>query len=235
MHYLYLKKNPKKGKTAFLTAPSLALTLSGLILIASAIIPIFSYQLFISPKMEPLKRPLISEEVLGENNSQSLTEPDFTDPSVWFPTAPKLTPLPSKITHYNLSIPKLKIDQAVVEIGGQDLKKSLVQYEGTAFPGQFGNSVIYGHSVLPQFYNPKNYTTIFATLPTLKIGDEILVDFDGIRYRYLVEEMVEVKPTDISVLEQRYDDSFLTLITCVPPGTYLRRLAVRARLTKNFK
>jgi sortase A len=229
MRYLYVKKNQAAQQN--ITWPSLALGFVGLLLVVSAVGPIFFYQFIVSPKMEPMKRPISDQVVLGQD-TKSPNEPDFTNPNVWFPTAPKLSPLPSKITHYNLSIPKLKIENAVVEVGGADLKKSLIQYEGTVYPGQFGNTVIYGHSVLPQFYNPKNYSTIFALLPTLKNNDEILVDFDGIRYRYLVAEMVEVKPADISVLEQRYDDSFVSLITCVPPGTYLRRLVVRAKLAK---
>ena len=49
-------------------------------------------------------------------------------------------------------------------------------------------------------------------------------------YRYQVEKMVEVSPEDVSVLEQQYDRERLSLITCVPPGTYLRRLVVRAGL-----
>ena len=64
----------------------------------------------------------------------------------------------------------------------------------------------------------------------LKIGDEIWVDFDRVSYRYLVEEMYEVKPTDLSVLEQRFDGRYLTLVTCSPPGTYLRRLVIKARV-----
>lgn len=231
MRYLYVKKNPRGSRNIAWTWPSLILVFAGLLLVVSATGPIFFYQFLVSPKMEPIKRPINDQVVLGQD-TKSVSEPDFTDPNVWFPTAPKLSPLPSKITHYNISIPKLKIEDAVVEVGGTDLKKSLIQYEGTVYPGQFGNTVIYGHSVLPQFYNPKNYHTIFATLPTLKNKDEILVDFDGIRYRYQVVEMVEVKPTDISVLEQRYDDSYISLITCVPPGTYLRRLVVRAKLVK---
>jgi len=59
-----------------------------------------------------------------------------------------------------------------------------------------------------------------------------LVEYNGIEYKYLVEQMIEVVPDDISILAQRYDDSYLTLITCVPPGTFLRRLIVRARLSK---
>ena len=137
-----------------------------------------------------------------------------------------------KIRYYNLSIPKLGVFNATVEVGGEDLSRNLVQYGGTAYPGNYGNAVIFGHSVLPQFFNPKDYMTIFSTLPTLKIGDEILVDFDGVRYRFLVSEMVELPPDDLAILEQHYDDSYISLVTCVPPGTYLRRLVVRARLAK---
>lgn len=229
MRYRYVKKE-SQTKTSVVNTKFLSIFLSlvGFILIGSAAGPIFFYQFFISPKFSGVIKPIPKDLVLGEKKEGV----DFTKVSNWFPTAPKLPPLPSKITHYSLSIPKLKIDQVVVQIGGEDLKKSLIQYEGTAFPGQFGNTVVFGHSVLPQFYNPKNYLTIFSTLPTLKRGDEILVDFDGVKYKYVIEQMIEVKPEDISVLEQKYDDSYLTLVTCVPPGTYLRRLVVRARLTK---
>ena len=111
-----------------------------------------------------------------------------------------------------------------------DLAKSLIQYPQTALPGQLGNAVIFGHSVLPQFFNPKSYLTIFSTLYKLETGDEIAVDFDKIHYRYLVDEIYEVKPEDLSVLEQRFDGQYLTLITCSPPGTYLRRLVIKARI-----
>jgi LPXTG-site transpeptidase (sortase) family protein len=44
--------------------------------------------------------------------------------------------------------------------------------------------------------------------------------------------MFEVHPTDIQVLEQDESDSFLTLVTCVPPGDprMPKRLIVRARI-----
>jgi len=35
-------------------------------------------------------------------------------------------------------------------------------------------------------------------------------------------------PTDLSALEQTFDDSYLTLVTCVPPGTTWERLRVEA-------
>ena len=230
MRYLYIKKSPQNQRQpAKQKLFSFGMVVVGFLLIISVTAPLFIYQFVVSPSFRPMVKPMVEQSVLGDQIQSGV---DYTRVSSWFPTAPRPTSLPSKITHYNLSIPKVRIDKATVEIGGEDLKDSLIQYEGTAFPGQFGNTVIFGHSILPQFYNPKKYNTIFSLLPTLKIKDPIIIDFDGITYKYEIEQMTEVKPTDISILEQRYDDSYLTLITCVPPGTYLRRLAVRARLTK---
>ncbi|GAG09918.1 unnamed protein product, partial [marine sediment metagenome] len=163
--------------------------------------------------------------VLGE-------EVDLTKLSNWFPSVPEQAQSSSRITHYTISIPPLRIFEATVKIGGEDLKESLIHYGGTALPGEFGNTVIFGHSVLPQFFNPKKYLTIFSTLPNIKRDDEVFVQFDGIEYKYKVYDMVEVDPDDVSILEQRYDNAYLILVTCVPPGTYWKRLAVRARLEK---
>ena len=99
------------------------------------------------------------------------------------------------------------------------------------FPGQYGTAVVFGHSTLPQFYSPTNYKAIFSLLPTLKAGDEILITYDGVQYRYVIYDMEVLEPTDLSVLEQQFDDSYLTLVTCVPPGTTWQRLDVKAKLS----
>jgi sortase A len=79
--------------------------------------------------------------------------------------------------------------------------------------------------------------TIFSTLDRLKDGDKILVNFDGITYEYRVEDMFEVRPTDIQILDQDKSDSFLTLVTCSPMGDPRKpkRLIVKARLTNNLQ
>ena len=56
------------------------------------------------------------------------------------------------------------------------------------------------------------------------------ITYDGVAYRYVIYEMVVTDPNDLSVLEQRFDDSYITLVTCVPPGTYWKRLNVKAKL-----
>ena len=83
-----------------------------------------------------------------------------------------------------------------------------------------------------QLFNPKNYKSIFSTLPTLKKGDSIYIKSDGVQYRYVVYDMTVTDPDDLSPLEQQFDHAYVTLITCVPPGTYLRRLNVKAKLEK---
>ena len=74
------------------------------------------------------------------------------------------------------------------------------------------------------------FPAIFSTLHTLETGDQILLDYDQITYQYQVVDMFEVTPEDISVLDQTYDSEYITLITCTPPGSYLRRLIVKAKL-----
>lgn len=227
-----LPAKPEKLARDYFQFLPLFFLIIGLTLLGSVIYPLFSYQLLASPRFQPkLLTPLA--ESSHQFQPQVLSESqDLTLIANWFPEVNKPAKLSTKVTHYTLSIPRLKIFNATVEIGGEDLKKSLIHYGGTSLPGEFGNAVIFGHSVLPQFFNPKNYLTIFSTLPELEKGDEILVNFDGIQYRFQVYKMIEVDPEDLVVLEQRYDGSYLTLVTCVPPGTYWKRLAVRARLVK---
>ena len=150
----------------------------------------------------------------------------------WFPTAPLPRIKESKITHYRLTIPKLKIRDATVTIGGEKVKETLIHYPGTALPGEYGNTVIFGHSVLPVFYDPKNFKTIFSLIPTLEKGDKIYIFFDGIEYVYQVEDYFEVGPDDVQILEQRFNEQILSLVTCVPPGTYRKRGVIKARLLK---
>lgn len=203
--------------------------ISGLIILAGVIIPIISYQGNFGVKYSQLLSPIVKQNpILGASDVY-----DSTKASTWF----KGGALPEQfvsanVFYYTISIPKLRIENATVAIGGEDLAKHLIQYPGTALPGKRGNAVIFGHSILPVFYNPKTYLAIFSLLPTLKPGDEIDVTYDGVGFRYRVENLFEVGPTDIQVLEQDSSDSFLTLVTCVPPGDprMLKRLIVRARV-----
>ena len=214
--------------------------ISGLVILIGVMYPIVSYNAtygrnfseLISPLADPRARIFGSVEGITDEEITNSSN-DFTQASNWFVGGAKSTDFQnSKIGHYTISIPKLRIENAVVAIAGEDLNHSLIQYPGTALPGRPGNSVIFGHSILPIFYNPKKYIAIFSLLPTLKKGDEISVNYDGIAYKYIVETMFEVGPTDIQVLDQDSSDSFITLVTCTPSGDPRnpKRLIVRARV-----
>lgn len=201
--------------------------ISGIIILTFVFHPIVSYEGESRQKYPSLLSPIV------ESKGVSLEETDLTRASNWFVGGVgRDNFVSSNVSFYTLSIPKLEIEDATVAIGGEDLSENLIQYPGTALPGKRGNSVVFGHSILPQFYNPEDYLAIFSTLPTLDKGDLIEINYDGISYEYEVEDMFEVLPTDIQVLEQNSGDSFLTLVTCVPPGHPLKpkRLIIRARI-----
>ncbi|MBU0572571.1 sortase [Patescibacteria group bacterium] len=201
--------------------------ISGIVILFSVVLPIVSYQSISNQKYPSLLSPIVQS-----TSKVTLEEVDYTKASNWFIDNKDTSFSTSSISHYVISISKLGIKKATVTIGGEDLSGSLVQYPGTALPGKNGNAVIFGHSILPQFYDPEDYLSIFSTLPTLDEGDEIQLDYDGVVYKYIVEKMFEVLPSDIGVLEQDKSDSFLTLVTCVPPGHPLKpkRLIIRARI-----
>ncbi len=137
---------------------------------------------------------------------------------------------------FYLTIPKLGIERAEVETNSQNLSpdERLGHYLGSALPGEVGNTFIYGHSVLPMFYDPKNYRTIFSTLDKLEKGDEISVEFGEQHFKYLVEKSVVLKPEDVKPLEpialEFLRQPSLTLMTCVPMGLGTNRLLVQAKL-----
>lgn len=136
--------------------------------------------------------------------------------------------------YFYLTIPKLNIENAKVESNAKTLnpEHALGHYPGTELPGETGNSFIFGHSVLPWFYNPKNYKTIFSTLGKMEEGDEFYVTYNNREMTYVVENVVELPPSDVDPLAElkpRYlNDSTMVLMTCSPPGTKLKRLMVNA-------
>lgn len=136
-----------------------------------------------------------------------------------------------KTEKFYLSIPKLKIKDAEVRVKSKDFFSRLAQYPGSALPGERGNVFISGHSVLPQFYNPKNYLTIFSTLYELEQGDKVFLSYLGQEYVYQVETLEVVDPDDSWVIPPPDPfGKYLTLFTCTPPGLKSSRLVVLTKI-----
>jgi sortase A len=208
--------------------------LTGFMILFYVFYPIVAYELAAQIKFKNYLLPVPASEKYVYAGDEA---PDYTKAENWFPASldkyrSTLGASSTSVKYYTITINSLGIKNATVSVGGEDLNDSLIQYPGTALPGKVGNTVIFGHSVLPQFFNPKDYLTIFSTLPKISKGDAIQIDYDGISYDYEVGDIFEVSPDDIEVLSQDGRDPYVTLVTCVPPGHPLRpkRLIVRAKL-----
>jgi len=241
--YAYLKKDNSVKRKTINYFSYISLTIGAFLLFWS-FYPILSFEiysrLFIQNNLQsPVPKSATTQSleqatsVLGSNNVFSNNLRDFTNVKLWFPSSVKnKSKSELSLKEYKLSIPKINIKDAKVVIEGEDLSKHLVHFLAQSLPGEYGKIVIFGHSTLPQLYNSKDYKTIFTYLSSLERKDNIYLKMDDVSYEYKIYDMFIVDPDQISVLEQQNDASYLTLITCVPPGTYWKRLVVKAKLTK---
>ncbi len=133
-----------------------------------------------------------------------------------------------------ITIPKINVhapveyEPSIQEAAVQKaLESGVVHYGNTAVPGQNGNVAIFGHSS-NDWWEPGNFKFVFVLLDKLSPGDRLTIDYQSKRYTYEVTGSKVVEPTDVSVLNQTSTPT-LTLITCTPPGTSLRRLVVTAK------
>lgn len=206
--------------------------------------PLISWQIYFQPVFaaqnitSPIPKSIVvNSSIIGNliaNAKNTINGVDYTNAKNWFPSltnklSRKGTP---KVPFYTLSIPKIHIDNALVSAVDNNVGVHLVNYQGTSIPGDLGNAVIFGHSTLPQLFNPKDYKTIFANLYKLKTGDEVTTYVNGVSYSYKIYNISVVNPSDTSLFSQTFDNSYITLVTCTPPGTVWKRLIIKASLQK---
>lgn len=94
-------------------------------------------------------------------------------------------------------------------------------------PGQVGNTVLSGHSS-NDIIDGGNYKFIFARLDQMSTGDTIYINYQEKRYTYTITKKEVVLPTEVNKLVYETDKPIVTLITCTPLGTALKRLLVTA-------
>lgn len=227
----YIKDDPtrrtriRRRQNRFFSA---TLILLGLTAIAFAAWPFFTWQLVTLPKLTakndtpvPQSQVLSARDILA-GDVQVVENPDGFS---YFVTTYK--PQGERPREFYLSIPRLKIKRALARVDNLNFYDNLSHFPGSAIPGDVGNSFITGHSVLPQFNDPKNYRAIFTKLSDLEVGDDVYVDLNGQTLRFVVQYAKVVDPKDVSVLLPiSAAGRNLTLMTCVPPGTSTKRLIV---------
>lgn len=114
-----------------------------------------------------------------------------------------------------LQIPSLELDLPVAESWSYPLlRKSPCRYVGSAYKN---NLVIAAH----------NYNSHFGRIKSLCPGDEVVfTDMDSNVFRYRVEEIETLAPTDVE--QMKNSDCDLTLFTCTVGGR--TRVTVRCTL-----
>lgn len=143
--------------------------------------------------------------------------------------------LAPKDTDFNIIIPKVgansnivpNVDAANEREYLDALEHGVAHTRGTAFPGDGGHIYLFAHST-DYFWNVGNYNAVFYLIYKLEAGDEIDLFYKGQRYVYKVIDKLEVGPEEVQYLTRQSNNEFLTLQTCWPPGTTLRRLLVFA-------
>ncbi len=139
-------------------------------------------------------------------------------------------------TSFGIVIPKISANAKVfanVDAGNQKeyeqiLQKGVAQVLGTSLPGGPDNIYLFAHSTDFSF-DVLRYNAVFFLLHNLENGDEISLYYLGRRYNYYVYDKKIVEPEDVEYITKKYGRPTLTLQTCWPPGTTLKRLLVFAR------
>jgi sortase A len=209
-----LKKNrkPKKPLTKRKhIAKSIIFGLSiGIVCIVIFLFGFFN-EVFIAPFITPSKS-LSVDSVIVNNGTVSISP----NPVIIIP----------KI---NVEIPVVytvdSLDDSAIEAG---LQQGVVHYYDTAYPGQDGNGVIFGHSA-GNIFNPGLYKYAFSLLHYLQIGDTFTINYESKSYTYQVFNKFIVSPSDVSVVNPiAGHTATFTLITCNPPGLSTDRLIIQA-------
>lgn len=112
------------------------------------------------------------------------------------------------------------------------LKYGVAHALGTAFPGEDGHIFLFAHST-DYFWNVGAYNAVFYLLYKLEKNDEVNLFYKGQRYRYQVVSKQIVDPSQVEYITRKTNKEFLTLQTCWPPGTTLKRQLIFATRVLN--
>ncbi len=132
-------------------------------------------------------------------------------------------------------IPRINVDAPIVFMESRNnedileaIKEGIAHYVDTAMPGRIGNMFLTGHSSY-YWWSGGKYNQVLALLSHLKQNDLIYIYHKGGTYVYRVKDSIVVRPNQTQVLNSTPTPT-LSIMTCIPLGTNLKRLVVRADL-----
>jgi len=172
----------------------------------------------------------------------TVDEVDIENPPASSPFAVLLAqPTPLKVTpkskQFGIVIEKIGVNAPVIaDVSVTDkraylaaLEKGVAHAQGTAKPGQIGNSYLFAHTTI-DFWKYGPYAGVFNLLRKLEKGDRIVVFYKGKRFDYYVKGKEIVSGFNTTPLTRTFDTPYLTLQTCDPPGIAINRLIITAEL-----
>lgn len=122
-----------------------------------------------------------------------------------------------------ISIPKINVVLPVYHGTDDDILSFAAGHiEGTSLPvgGNSTHSVITGHRGLPS-------AKLFTDLDEMEVGDTFSVTVLNEVFTYEVDQILVVKPEEVSYIEVIEGRDLMTLVTCTPYGINTHRLLVR--------
>lgn len=128
-----------------------------------------------------------------------------------------------------LIIPSVDINTPYFSGGDEVLDKGAWhRFAERGDPQRGGNFILAGHRfVMTGSFKRTMTQSRFYNLDKVKKGDSVIVDWKGVRYKYVVNRTYTVKPGQISI-ENPSVRPKLTIYTCTLGGTYDGRIVVEA-------
>lgn len=108
------------------------------------------------------------------------------------------------------------------------LTRGVAHARGSSFPDMEGNVFIFSHSSV-NFYEAVHYNSIFYLISKLNKDDEINIFYKKQKYVYKVIDKKVVNPNDVQYINSPTTGETLTLMTCTPAGTTIKRLIIIAQ------
>lgn len=139
-------------------------------------------------------------------------------------------------TTFSIVIDKLGVTSSIIQdVNPLDsrayqlaLSRGIAHAKGTNLPGGDGNIFLFAHSSA-DLMTATRYNSVFYLMHHLEEGDIIKIWKDNKEYDYAVSQKEIVAPSDMGYLTTKSTSQQLTLMTCWPPGTTLKRLIIIAK------
>lgn len=204
---------------------SLLLLGLGVFVLVQVVAPLISYKFWemtVYAQQTDLISPVSNSQVLGISIEDKDGFPAFVSEN--------RRPFAPPYQEFKVTVPRIKLEGIRTLVDSNDIESNLAHLPASALLGEKGNVFISGHSGLPGPLNPSR-KAFFKNLPDMKKGDQIIVEAGGQKFEYTVEKLIIVDPKETWVINPPDETGrYLSLMTCVPPGTTLKRLVVLAKL-----